>query len=517
MTQQLRCFTVIGDSNVDRHFSLVNARACPLVSSSQLLTCGSFRAFPDIVSKIRPESNVCIVACLTNFLTCAEGASSVSLRVEPAMIKFRDVLLSSVGQDRAFLICPPMYRTTPLWYREGLPEIMQKFSDVLSGYDTLHLMPSFATPHFEDDGVHLTAYSGLEFVLHLFDSASLLLENLSITPEAKATAGTESTRRLEDRMMAIEQDHRRLNRSFEYKTAVDAELADYYENLRLEDSFVISGLARISGTDLSTKEWQARARRDVGNAIKKLLGKDLKIVFVANATGRGKDADVRYVVKMSSVDDSAAIRDKFGFFFTGGTDTRPPHFKGVSVRNALTKNTRIRIDILHLFGQTYKASNAGAQYKVIGYRPRPVLKLFPPPDAADRRVKSFTFIEAVRRLPFRFTSEDIEPILRKIDSESHGKIRSIFVVLSDDMLKKRFKNVPRGGASSNPANDQADVDGEDEESVDDPERVDDQESQAVDPVPPPPSVSRDSSRNGSRGNKRGPPSPPRTASKNRKK
>ena len=314
---QSRWFSVIGDSNVHRHFSMVNARACPQVSSSQLLSCGRLQVLAESLSSIRPETTVCIVSCLTNFLTAAEGASSVSLRVEPILVKFRDLLLGAITENRVFLVCPPMYRSSPLWYREGLAEILKKFSEVLSGYEHLHLMPSFSTPQFEDDGVHLNPYSGLEFVLHLFDSAGNLLDSLSNSLETHAAITSESTRRLEDRMMAIEQDHLRLNRSFEYKTAIDAEIADYHENIRLEDSFVIQGLPRINGIDLAPREWQVRARRDVLTAIKKLLGKELPIVFVSNATGRGKDAIVRYVVKMASVQASAEVRDKFGFFFQG--------------------------------------------------------------------------------------------------------------------------------------------------------------------------------------------------------
>ena len=509
---QSRCFTVIGDSNVQRHFSLVNARACPSVSSSQLLQCGRLPVFSDALSKIRPESNVCIVSCLTNFLASAEGASTVSLRVEPVLTQFRDLLLGATDPDRVLLVCPPMYRLSPLWYREGLPEILQKFSELLSVYDQIHLLPSFSTPQFEADGTHLTAYSGLEFVLHLFDSANVLLDSLGSSLEAKASTSTESTRRLEDRMMAIEQDHRRLNQCFEYKTAVDAEASDYQENIRLEDSFVIEGLPRINGTDLSPKDWQVRARRDVLDAIKKLLGKELPIVFVSNATGRGKDALVRYVVKMAHVSDSAEIRGKFGFFFEGGVNKRPPHFKNVSIRNALTKNTRIRISLLHLYGTHYKESNSGSKYKVIGFRPRPVLKLIPGPDASDRRVQTYSFIDAARKLPARFSAEEVTPLVQKIDSEFHGRIRAIFVVLTDDMLKKQFRSRARGGGSNQ--EDPSDPGEDDPEHREGEELPDDEGDQpaSVDASAP----SRDVARSG-RSQKRGPPSPVRKASKNQKK
>ena len=126
-----------------------------------------------------------------------------------------------------------MYRLSPIWYREGLPEILQKFSDVMRGRPaSSFLMPSFPTPKFESDGVHLSAYSGLEFVLHLFDSVNSILDLQQLDPDSRSVVSTEATRVLEDRVMALEQDHRRLNRVVEHKIAVDTELDDFRENER---------------------------------------------------------------------------------------------------------------------------------------------------------------------------------------------------------------------------------------------------------------------------------------------
>jgi len=74
----------------------------------------------------------------------------------------------------------------------------------------------------------------------------------------------------------------------------------------------------------------------------------------------------------------------------------------------------------------------GAKAKVIGFESRPLLRLTPPPESSDKRVKTFTYIEAVRRLPTNFTSLEVRPILAKIDPQFRGKLRSTFVVLSDD-------------------------------------------------------------------------------------
>ena len=88
-------------------------------------------------------------------------------------------------------------------------------------------------------------------MLHLLDSAQALIDNLSMSsPEVKVKS-SESTRVLKDRMMAIEQDHRRLSKVVQHKTAIDCEMSDFRTNERFEDWFLISGLARISETRLS--------------------------------------------------------------------------------------------------------------------------------------------------------------------------------------------------------------------------------------------------------------------------
>ena len=213
--------------------------------------------------EVRAESNVCVLSCITNFLTSSNGSStSPSLRIEPVLRQVLSCIeVSAQAHDeRLYLIAPPMYRPFPEWYRDGLPEILKKFSDTLvTKSKNIRLLPSFATPAFEQDGVHLTPYSGLEFILHLFDSASALIDSLASQPEDVLLQNCEGSRVLEDRMMAIEQDHRRLNRVVEYKIAEDAELAEYHENIRYDNHFVITGLSRIPKCD--TRVWQGQARR----------------------------------------------------------------------------------------------------------------------------------------------------------------------------------------------------------------------------------------------------------------
>ena len=439
-------FSLIGDMNIRQHVNKNSCRANPSLKSAQTLSCGNMSIFTATLEKVRSESTACIVACLTNFLSDAEGSSTVSNRVDPVLQDVHAALVGacSANPDRSYLVSPPMYRTSPTWYREGLPEIMTLFSQALAERPpNLHLLPSFATPDFEGDGVNLTADLGLEFVLHLFDSSSELLASLDLPLPERAAKGGESTRVLEDRMMAIEQDHRHLSKVFESKTAVDAELADFHANERTQDFFVVSGpgLKRISD-DLVGKAWQDQAVKDVSSVIKRLMGRSMKIVFVKNSTKRHEGAEVTYSVQMPTVADSKSIRDKFGSFFLSGRDERPTSLKQISIKNFVTPETMIRISILKLLGSKYRESNPGSKVKVMGYQPRPMIKIIPPASASDRRVMLFNYVEAVTKLPCKFSPSEIEPITRRVNPKLAGQIRSIFVVLSDDVYKKKRPQPP---------------------------------------------------------------------------
>lgn len=141
-------FSIVGDSNVRRFLSSVNKRACPDLENAQILTCAKAPLLPEALSQVGVDRGVVIIACVTNFITDATGSSTVSAKVEPVVTKFlRQILDSSeLNPDRLFLVCPPMFRASPGWYREGLSEVLTKFSSVMSKdpCKNLKLMPRFS-------------------------------------------------------------------------------------------------------------------------------------------------------------------------------------------------------------------------------------------------------------------------------------------------------------------------------------------------------------------------------------
>ena len=450
----LHKFSIIGDSNVKRHLNPMNCRDRPLMSGAQNIPCGKVALLSEALRSVRQESNVVLLSCVTNFLTSSEAAgSTLSFRIDPVLQEVAQIIFdaAATSAERHFIVAPPMYRHSPLWYRDGLPEVLSKFSDAFKPRPAnVLMMSSFSTPDFDSDGIHLTAYSGMEFVLFLFDSSVRLLESQSLSSSEIVTVASEDTRLLQDRMVAIEQDHRRLSRFVDTKSAEDSELADFHQNVRLESSFMITGLKSL-GDKMPPKEWQEKAIKDVQGVLVLLLGQERPIRYIQNKTSQGKDPLVRYMVEMVKLEDSKEIRDKFGVFFIGG-DKRPPALKPFSISSNVTPATSVRVAILKVLGARYLASNPGSTVKVIGYESRPVLKLHPPAPTASsstsRRVQTFNYIQAIQSLPTNFTDEELSTIGKKVSSKLFGTLRSTFIVITDDMIRKKSGKSASGAKSA---------------------------------------------------------------------
>ena len=128
-----RVFSLLGDSNVRNNVNKTSTSARASIKSAQVISCGHLENLVESLTQVRESSNVCILACVTNFLASCDGPSSVSQRIQSTLQDIRDAVAESclANPSREYLISPPMYRTSPIWYREGLPEILTIFSQTL--------------------------------------------------------------------------------------------------------------------------------------------------------------------------------------------------------------------------------------------------------------------------------------------------------------------------------------------------------------------------------------------------
>jgi hypothetical protein len=379
------------------------------------------------------------------------SGSSTIARVEKVITDFFNKLrVFSVSRpDLHVIVHPPMYRTSPIWYRDGLPDILQEFSrasmkDPRPG--NLWILPSFPRPVLEGDGVHLTPFSGMEFVLHVFKASEEVVAKSKLPVAGKVSELQEESRALHDRVLVLEQGQQKIREKFDHQRAIDAELADFQENLRNEVFFMIRGLPRLK--KMEPKEWQVQAKASVASVLSKIGFSGDEILFVQNVTGKGKDPKMHYKVRVKTSDVSRQIRDKFSAFFKDGVDSRPPELAEISIRNCVTPGTLARIAILQLLGKRYTTSNSkDSKFQVLGFEPRPLLKLTPPPGVADRRVQTYTYIDAISKLPTNFSTTEIADLLKRISPKLFGSLKEILVVITDDMVRRKGGRGAPSGSS----------------------------------------------------------------------
>ena len=339
---------------------------------------------------------------------------------------------------------PPLYRHQPSWYHRNLAQVATRFSQALGSAPpaNLHLLPSFTSQDLCPDGVFLTPVSGLHYVLHIFDQTLRQLELLQSDSDGKLVNVQESVRHHEDRLAYLEGRHDRLSVSYDTKLAFDAEFRDWLINRSEENWLTILGLPRLS--QQGRREWQDAARKQVNELIRLTLklnrvNFDYKVIAVSNPLRYRTSGMSVLNVKMCSVETSSRIRELYSGFFRRNIPVQlPPHLKGVSVRNKVTKETRVRITILQQLGANYVATNPGSSIQVRGFDPRPVLVVIPPASsgpggsAAPPQAKVFNFIEAVTTLPSSLSDANLSRIFGTIGTSYPGQLKNLFVIISDD-------------------------------------------------------------------------------------
>ena len=302
------------------------------------------------------------------------------------------------------------------------------------------------------DGGHLTPVAGMHYVIHLFDQTETALQAATLGAERQLVSIRESVRQQNDRVAYLENRHGSLEKRSNTKMASDAEFDDWMLNRSEEDWLVVTGLPRLS---CSQREWQDAARRQVADVIKLVLHANrvqtnFEVCYVSNPFRFQTNRQNLYNVQMDSIRSSKLIRDVFSGFFRGRKPaTIPPPLKGVSIRNKITPNTKIRISILHQFGSLYKESNPGGMYKVKGFESRPVLTTIPPQNSGGR-MRTYNIIQAVTLLPPTFSDEHLVKIFQVVSEQQPGNLQALFVVLRDDD-RDRCLELVRQRRSSQPS------------------------------------------------------------------
>ena len=85
---QVQALSSIGDSNLPRHVNKNSCCANQSLKAAQMLPCNHAEIYVSSLERLPSKSNVCTVACITSFLTNAEGPLSILHHVDPVLQDF---------------------------------------------------------------------------------------------------------------------------------------------------------------------------------------------------------------------------------------------------------------------------------------------------------------------------------------------------------------------------------------------------------------------------------------------
>ena len=78
-------YTIIGDANVRRNMTGMNIASRESMKTSQIIDCTSLATLDDALSEVKSETEVLIVAAITEFLLASGDCGTIFSSVDPIL------------------------------------------------------------------------------------------------------------------------------------------------------------------------------------------------------------------------------------------------------------------------------------------------------------------------------------------------------------------------------------------------------------------------------------------------
>ena len=89
-----RLFTIVGDSNVRDNMTMLNMASREVMKSAQIIDYIGNGSISVALQEVRPESNVCIVAAITDLLLSGGDCGTIFASIDPSLTSLRDHLVA---------------------------------------------------------------------------------------------------------------------------------------------------------------------------------------------------------------------------------------------------------------------------------------------------------------------------------------------------------------------------------------------------------------------------------------
>ena len=134
-----------------------------------------------------------------------------------------------------------------------------------------------------------------------------------------------------------------------------------------------------------------------------------------------------------------ATRVKSTFAALVKSTNKPAYIGDVSISFAHTLGTRVRISLMRAMSKRQKEKDPNATCSVSAFTARPLLHV----GGKDQGTWFLSFVDAVAGFRHLLTQEDLDRAL-SLCSGQKGRLKSKFLVLSDDRTLPRIKDIRRG-------------------------------------------------------------------------
>ena len=117
-------FSIVGDSNVRRNMTGLNIASRETMKKAQIVDCPAITSLDASLNQVRVESNVCIVAVITDFLLTAGDCGTVSSSIDPILDSFSKRLIAFCAARQDLQVCleTPLIRT--IYTRQSVIELV---------------------------------------------------------------------------------------------------------------------------------------------------------------------------------------------------------------------------------------------------------------------------------------------------------------------------------------------------------------------------------------------------------
>ena len=118
-----RLFTIIGDQNVRRNMTGLNVASREVMKSAQVLDCSSMTDMDSRLNEVRPESEVLILASITEFLLSSGDCGTIYSSIDPVLTAFASKVVGFCAYRRnlkasiSFITFVKLLRMSEFWHR----------------------------------------------------------------------------------------------------------------------------------------------------------------------------------------------------------------------------------------------------------------------------------------------------------------------------------------------------------------------------------------------------------------